>query len=133
MHLTLPSQIGIGFSEAKVRLDRLPGWETNSWAYHGDDGFSFCQTTSGKSYGPKFGYPDVIGCGINFKTGQIFYTRNGNHLGILHDLKSLYHGANFDCRHSISRCEGRLTISVNWLEETWRAYQSKLRTVALCL
>ena len=76
------SQIGIGFSESKVKLEKLPGWEQNSWAYHSDDGFSFCQTASGKTYGPKFVYPDVIGCGINFKSGQIFYTRNGHPLGM---------------------------------------------------
>ena len=71
----------MGFSEAKVRLDKLPGWEPGSWAYHADDGCSFCQTTQGKPYGPKFAFSDVVGCGINFRTGQVFYTRNGVHLG----------------------------------------------------
>ena len=74
--------IGIGFSGPKVPLNRLPGWEPESWAYHGDDGFSFCCTASGKSYGPKFSSLDVIGCGVNFRTGCAFFTKNGVHLGM---------------------------------------------------
>ena len=73
----------MGFSAAKVPLNRLPGWEPESWAYHGDDGYSFCQTPSGKSFGSKFGFGDVIGCGINFGTGNAFYTKNGLHIGKL--------------------------------------------------
>ncbi|KAF2091266.1 ran-binding protein [Saccharata proteae CBS 121410] len=73
--------IGIGFSGANVDLNRLPGWEPHSWAYHGDDGFSFCCTASGKSYGPKFTSLDVIGCGVNFKNKSAFFTKNGVYLG----------------------------------------------------
>ncbi|KAK7520457.1 ran-binding protein [Phyllosticta citriasiana] len=69
--------IGIGFSGSKVALHRLPGWEPDSWGYHGDDGYSFCSTSSGKAYGPKFGTADVIGCGINFRTNTAFFTKNG--------------------------------------------------------
>ncbi|KAI9829430.1 MAG: hypothetical protein M1819_006367 [Sarea resinae] len=73
--------IGVGFSGPKVHLNRLPGWEPESWAYHGDDGFSFCCTASGKPYGPKFSTSDVIGCGVNFRTGTGFFTKNGVNLG----------------------------------------------------
>jgi Ran-binding protein 9/10 len=74
--------IGIGFSGRKVNLNRLPGWEADSWAYHGDDGFSFACTASGKAYGPRYGAHDVIGCGVNFRTGVAFFTKNGVHLGM---------------------------------------------------
>lgn len=73
--------IGIGFSSQKANLNRLPGWEGESWAYHGDDGFVFACTASGKAYGPRFASQDVIGCGVNFRTGNAFFTKNGNHLG----------------------------------------------------
>ncbi|KAK5000864.1 hypothetical protein LTR66_000353 [Elasticomyces elasticus] len=73
--------IGIGFSSSKVPLQRLPGWEPESWAYHGDDGYSFACTASGKPYGPRFSTQDVIGCGINFRTGCAFFTKNGIMLG----------------------------------------------------
>ncbi|KAF2180409.1 Ran-binding protein-like protein [Zopfia rhizophila CBS 207.26] len=81
--------IGIGFSGPKVPLSRIPGWEPESYAYHGDDGQSFSNTTSGKPYGPKFGTADVIGCGINFRTGTAFFTKNGVYLGpAFKDLKT---------------------------------------------
>jgi hypothetical protein len=38
-----------------VKLSRLPGWEKNSWGYHGDDWFSFSAEKNGTPYGPKFG------------------------------------------------------------------------------
>ncbi|KAG9188374.1 ran-binding protein [Alternaria panax] len=80
--------IGIGFSGQKVALSRIPGWEPDSYAYHGDDGQIFSNTTSGKSYGPKFGTLDVIGCGINFRTNTAFFTKNGHMLGTaFRDLK----------------------------------------------
>ncbi|KAI5198805.1 SPRY-domain-containing protein [Aureobasidium subglaciale] len=75
------SLIGIGFSGPKASLNRLPGWEPESWAYHGDDGFSFSCTASGKPYGPKFAAWDVVGCGVNFETGSAFFTKNGVFLG----------------------------------------------------
>ncbi|KAE8452802.1 hypothetical protein EG329_013074 [Mollisiaceae sp. DMI_Dod_QoI] len=75
------SSIGIGFSTKNVPLSRLPGWEPESYAYHGDDGHSFCCQSSGKHYGPPFNAGDVIGCGVNFRTGCAFFTKNGDHLG----------------------------------------------------
>ena len=74
--------IGVGFSGPKVALSRIPGWEPDSFAYHGDDGQIFNNTTSGKNYGPKFGTLDVIGCGINFRTNTTFFTKNGHLLGM---------------------------------------------------
>ncbi|KAF1924786.1 ran-binding protein [Didymella exigua CBS 183.55] len=81
--------IGVGFSGPKVALTRIPGWEPDSFAYHGDDGQIFNNTTSGKNYGPKFGTLDVIGCGINFRTNTAFFTKNGHMLGTaFRDLKA---------------------------------------------
>lgn len=82
------AQIGIGFSTRKANLNRLPGWEQDSWAYHGDDGFVFSCSATGKTYGPKFMSQDVIGCGVNFRTGSAFFTKNGIHLGTaIHNVK----------------------------------------------
>jgi hypothetical protein len=75
------SSIGIGFSGREVPLSRAPGWEPDSWAYHGDDGNTFCCQSSGKHYGPGYTTGDVVGCGVNFRTGCAFFTKNGANLG----------------------------------------------------
>ena len=74
--------IGVGFSGLKASLEKFPGWEPESWAYHGDDGKSFCCQSTGKSYGPTFTTGDVIGCGVNFMTGCAFFTKNGVFQGV---------------------------------------------------
>ncbi|KAL4917093.1 hypothetical protein BDW62DRAFT_211450 [Aspergillus aurantiobrunneus] len=75
--------IGIGFSNNKASVERLPGWEQESWAYHGDDGKSFFGENQGQGrpYGPTFGVKDTVGCGVNFSTGCAFFTKNGVFLG----------------------------------------------------
>lgn len=82
--LTCTSMIGIGFSSQKASVERLPGWEQESWAYHGDDGKSFFGESQGqgKQYGPTFGANDTVGCGVNFATGCAFFTKNGVFLGM---------------------------------------------------
>jgi len=74
---TKEGMIAIGFSTQKASLERLPGWESESWAYHGDDGKTFFGEATGIRYGPTFTVGDVVGCGINFNTGQAFFTKNG--------------------------------------------------------
>lgn len=74
--------VAIGFSSEKTSLEKLPGWEPESWAYHGDDGKTFCCQLTGKPYSQTFTSGDVIGCGVNFTTGCAFFTKNGHHLGM---------------------------------------------------
>jgi len=62
----------------------LLGRENNSWGYHGDDGKFFCNSESGKPYGPLFATGDTIGCCFNFISNMVFYTKNGVHLGSYH-------------------------------------------------
>lgn len=90
--LTLNRMIGVGFSSNKASLERLPGWEQESWAYHGDDGKSFFGESQGqgKPYGPTFTANDTIGCGVNFASGCAFFTRNGVFLGMLQILLCLW-------------------------------------------
>ncbi|KAF8640946.1 hypothetical protein AX17_000593 [Amanita inopinata Kibby_2008] len=73
--------ISIGFAGRDVKLNRLPGWESNSWGYHGDDGCSFAAEKNGNPYGPTYGTGDVIGCGVDFTTYKAFFTKNGTLLG----------------------------------------------------
>lgn len=77
--------IGVGFSALNVILSRLPGWEANSWGYHGDDGHSFSSQGTGRSYGPTFSTGDIVGCGLDFSCGRAFFTKNGVQLGHVFD------------------------------------------------
>lgn len=82
--------IAVGFSTAEASLERLPGWETHSWGYHGDDGKMFSGEHAGRNYGPMFSANDVVGCGINFNLGHAFFTLNGRDLDIcFRDLKDI--------------------------------------------
>eukprot|EP01137_Pigoraptor_chileana_P034436 Opistho-2@26975 len=74
--------IGIGLCSSGVSLNRLPGWEKGSYGYHGDDGHSFCSSSSGATYGPAYTTGDVIGCCVNFVESTCFYTKNGVNLGV---------------------------------------------------
>jgi hypothetical protein len=73
--------MGIGLSAQGVNMNRLPGWDKQSYGYHGDDGHSFCSSGTGQPYGPTFTTGDVIGCGVNLIDNTCFYTKNGHHLG----------------------------------------------------
>ncbi|KAG5517880.1 hypothetical protein PMAC_000335 [Pneumocystis sp. 'macacae'] len=97
----IPARCGLYYYEIEILskgyegLDYflvLPGWESDSWGYHGDDGHSFCCQGIGKEYGPKFTKGDIVGCGINFSSGIGFYTKNGVHLGVaFRDLKGTFY------------------------------------------
>ena len=64
----------------------MPGWDSGSWGYHGDDGHSFNESGRGKGYGPTYDQGDIIGCGVNFERGTAFFTKNGEMLGRCYQL-----------------------------------------------
>ena len=81
VHKGKDGMIGVGFSGNKASLEKLPGWEPDSWGYHGDDGMSFCCQSTGKPYAEQFTTGDVVGCGVDFTMSQAFFTKNGVFLG----------------------------------------------------
>ncbi|KAI9662379.1 MAG: hypothetical protein M1821_008546 [Bathelium mastoideum] len=75
--------IGIGLCRPETPTWGMPGSRKTSWGYHGDDGAKFHHTDGvGVAYSEKYGGGDTIGCGINTKAGQMFFTKNGSYLGI---------------------------------------------------
>lgn len=73
--------IGIGLSQETVSLNRLPGWEQQSFGYHADDGRCFGQSGTGVPYGPTFTTGDIVGCCYNMIENVVFFTKNGVSLG----------------------------------------------------
>ena len=69
--------IAIGFTDATAKLSRQPGWEANSYGYHGDDGQRYHNCGKGEEYGPTFTTGDVVGAGIHLGKGHVFFTKNG--------------------------------------------------------
>jgi hypothetical protein len=59
----------------------MPGWSEGSFAYHGDDGSLFLENQEGMPYGPTYGMFDVIGCGVDYGKGEVFFTKNGEYIG----------------------------------------------------
>ena len=73
--------IGIGLSVKDVKLDRLPGWEPNSYGYHGDDGHGFNGRGTGRPYGPVYTTGDWIGVIYDRFERTITFTKKGFQLG----------------------------------------------------
>eukprot|EP01041_Mallomonas_annulata_P000974 gene974-1892_t len=74
--------IGVGLAVYGIFpvKDEMPGWDTNSFGYHGDDGRKFgFGSTSG--IWPLWNVGDVVGCGFDMERRAIFYTLNGELLG----------------------------------------------------
>lgn len=122
----LSGYIGLGFSHRDVKLTRLPGWEDNSYGYHGDDGRAFCCLGTGESFGPTFTTGDVVGCGVDYsgsvapltekevknggraagagtEGGKVFFTKNGDLLGALSLSPSRFSGRSADPRATSNR------------------------------
>eukprot|EP00128_Syssomonas_multiformis_P017080 Colp12_sorted_trinity150504_noHs@2266 len=74
--------IGIGVCAPSCPLSQLPGWGKNSYGYHGDDGSAFSSSGHGNPFGPTYSSGDIVGCGVNFLDQTIFYTKNGNWIGV---------------------------------------------------
>lgn len=72
-------------SEATVNTPEMGtagkmGVDEGFFGYCGSDG-SITASSQSKTYSKPFGRDDVIGCGVNFVNGTIFFTKNGICLG----------------------------------------------------
>uniref|UniRef100_A0A7N0RDZ8 Uncharacterized protein n=1 Tax=Kalanchoe fedtschenkoi TaxID=63787 RepID=A0A7N0RDZ8_KALFE len=74
-------QVSIGFTTDAFKKKRQPGWEANSYGYHGDDGLLYRGHGRGDPFGPTYTTGDTVGCGINYASQEIFFTKNGSEVG----------------------------------------------------
>ena len=74
--------IAIGLADGSFALNRQPGWEPNSYGYHGYDGRRYADSERGEHFAPRFGTGDVVGCGLLAARREVFFTKNGQHLGV---------------------------------------------------
>ena len=75
--------VAVGVSTSYFQSDRrMPGWDGQSYGYHGDDGGIFHDSgRMERPFGPEYGPGDTIGCGLDYVRGGIFFTLNGDFLG----------------------------------------------------
>lgn len=79
----------IGFTDEHFKNSRQPGWEVNSYGYHGDDGKLYRGPGSVDLYAQGFTVGDTVGAGINYAAQEIFFTKNGKALtGVYKDVKT---------------------------------------------
>ena len=80
-------RIGIGLARDNYPLNRQPGWNYGSVAYHCDDGKLFQNSGFGRAFAAPSQQGDVIGCGIDYSAEavrdrvRVFFTRNGSEIG----------------------------------------------------
>jgi hypothetical protein len=79
----LHGYIDIGFTDEDFKNYLEPGWESNSYGYHGDDGALFHDGgfPVDTDFGPTFGTNDIVGAGIDHLKQKIFFTKNGKLVG----------------------------------------------------
>ncbi|KAG5489799.1 hypothetical protein GH5_00682 [Leishmania sp. Ghana 2012 LV757] len=76
--------VSVGLGPADYSLSQMPGWDPDSFAYDGLEGAVY-SNRSARVIGFTFSMGDVVGCGWDRETGDIFWTRNGKSV---HSLKA---------------------------------------------
>ena len=71
---------------------------------HGYDGRRDVDSERGEQYGPRFGTGDIIGCGLLLDRREIFFTKNGTHLGIAFRRAAWSTGRASACTAAGRRC-----------------------------
>ncbi|KAL7531585.1 hypothetical protein ACHAWF_003835 [Thalassiosira exigua] len=70
--------IAIGLSNQSFAIEsKMPGWDGESYGWHGDDGGFYHGQKMNLQPGPSFGAGDTVGCGFDYSKRTMFFTKNG--------------------------------------------------------
>ncbi len=91
LHQGSDGAVGLGLAPRGHSLMGMPGWNMQSFGYHGDDGAVFSGESRGlgKRFGPSWGTGDTVGLGVkrrdenDARAHDIFATKNGEFLGVM--------------------------------------------------
>ncbi len=83
-------KVAVGLYREGTELEGLPG-NSNSFAYQGDG--QLCHNVGSlrqsrivqRDYATTFGVGDIVGCGWNIRSGELYFTKNGEYLGSAFD------------------------------------------------
>ncbi|KAK9796681.1 hypothetical protein WJX73_008447 [Symbiochloris irregularis] len=81
VHAGERGHIVIGFSDRAFKLSRQPGWEPNSYGYRASDGKKLHMMRL-DDYSEPYTTGDTVGAGIHLGRQELFFTKNGKHLGV---------------------------------------------------
>jgi hypothetical protein len=76
------ASISVGLAHIDFPGNHMPGMDSRSFGYYGEDGRKYKDGGKGTNYGSTFGHKDTIGCGYNSRNHEIFFTVNGKYQGV---------------------------------------------------
>lgn len=77
------ASVCVGLTSEDYSLSKHIGREAKSFGYYSEDGRKYRNGDSGgEPYGTPFSSTEVVGCGFNTITREIFFTKNGTYLGV---------------------------------------------------
>jgi len=118
--------ISMGFTNENFINDSSPGWASNTYGYrstgkfwkNGDIDYKGVIQDLGVDFDLRYTMGDTVGAGVNYVTGEIFFTKNEKLASLMpYNLKTtLYPTIGFDCGFQGLKNESKSIVQVNFKE-----------------
>ncbi|RGB34980.1 SPRY domain-containing protein [Rhizophagus diaphanus] len=105
------TKIAIGLTTNPYPYYRLPGYNKYSIGYHSENGNKYQDSQFNlQEYGPKWSeIGNTVGCGYRSSSGEVFFTKDGEYLGVAHS-----YGDDDHVWYPTIGAEGTCKIEVNF-------------------